>query len=71
MEGWCVSHQFSYGIFFIIFDPHRLYEERPDDSVEKCALLLDEPSLDTAVRVGDVYGMMIEHYAHTGNYQKV
>ncbi|XP_065898421.1 intraflagellar transport protein 140 homolog isoform X2 [Dysidea avara] len=51
-------------------EARRSYEERPDDSVEKCALLLDEPSLDTAVRVGDVYGMMIEHYAHTGNYQK-
>ena len=50
---------------------YRMYEDRPDDSIEKCALLLDEPSLDTAVRVGDVYGMMIEHYAHTGNHQKV
>lgn len=50
---------------------HRLYEDRPDDSIEKCTLLLDEPSLDTAIRVGDVYGMMIEHYAHTGNHQKV
>lgn len=50
---------------------YRLYEDRPDESIEKCALLLDEPSLDTAIRVGDVYGMMIEHYAHTGNHQKV
>ena len=50
---------------------YRLYEDRPDESIEKCALLLDEPSLDTAIRVGDVYSMMIEHYAHTGNHQKV
>lgn len=50
---------------------HRLYEDNPDDSIQKCALLLDEPSLDTAVRVGDVYGMMIEHYAQTGNHKKV
>lgn len=50
---------------------YRLYEDQPDDSIEKCALLLDEPSLDTAIRVGDVYGMMIEHYTQTGNHQKV
>lgn len=67
----CFPPIFLWHFLFTIFDPHRLYEEKPDDSVEKCALLLDEPSLDTAVRVGDVYGMMIEHYAHTGNYQKV
>jgi len=50
---------------------YRMYENSPSDSIQKCALLLDEPSLDTAIRIGDVYGMMIEHYAQTGNHQKV
>ncbi len=36
-----------------------------------CQGLLDEPRLDTAVRVGDVFGLMIEHNAETGNHEKV
>ena len=33
--------------------------------------LLDEPNLDTAVRTGDVYGLLVEHYSHAGNHQQV
>ena len=33
--------------------------------------LLDDPKLDVAVRLGDVFGLLIEHNAHIGNYQQV
>ena len=36
-----------------------------------CQGLLDEPRLDAAVRAGDVYGLMIEHYASAGNFEQV
>ena len=36
-----------------------------------CQSLLDEPRLDTAVRAGDVYGIMIEHYSETGHFEQV
>ena len=49
----------------------RLYQEDPEESVRQCNALLDEQSLDAAVRVGDVYALLIEHYAHIGNYQQV
>ena len=48
-----------------------VYEEDPEKCLHLCAALLDEPSLDTAVRTGDVYGVMIEHYAQDGNYEQV
>ena len=32
---------------------------------------MDEPNIDTAVRLGDVYGLMIEHYGQTGDYKQV
>ena len=48
-----------------------LYEEDPEQCVQLCQSLLDEPSLDTAVRAGDIYGLMIEHYGRTGRYKQV
>ena len=49
----------------------RAYEEEPEESIRQCQVLLEEPDLETAVRVGDVYGLMIEHYAGQQNYAKV
>ena len=49
----------------------RLYREDPEESVRQCSALLDERSLDAAVRVGDVYALLIEHFTHVGNYQQV
>ena len=39
--------------------------------MQLCQGLLDEPNIDTAVRLGDVYGLMIEHYGQTGDYKQV
>ena len=49
----------------------RTYEEDPDEAVKQCHILLEEPDLETAVRVGDVYGIIVEHYARQQNYTKV
>ena len=49
----------------------RTYEENPDEAIKQCHILLEEPDLETAVRVGDVYGVIIEHYARQQNYSKV
>lgn len=49
----------------------RTYEENPEETINQCHILLEEPDLETAVRVGDVYGVIIEHYARQQNYSKV
>jgi len=36
-----------------------------------CQVLLEETDIDAAVRVGDIYGFMIEHYNHKANYNMV
>ena len=41
------------------------------ESMQICQALLDEPRLDTAVRSGDVYGLMIEHSAEIGQFEQV
>ena len=50
---------------------HSVYENDPDECIKQCQSLLDEPSLDTAVRMGDVYGLMIEHFGQAGSYEQV
>ena len=50
---------------------YRIYEDDPDQCMQLCQGLLDEPNIDTAVRLGDVYGLMIEHYGQTGDYKQV
>ena len=65
--------RFSLSVPFSL--PHsaacRLYQEDPQESVRQCTALLDEPNLDTAVRTGDVYGLLVEHYSHAGKHQQV
>ncbi|XP_022095457.1 intraflagellar transport protein 140 homolog isoform X2 [Acanthaster planci] len=48
----------------------RVYDEDPDEAMRQCQILLEEPDLDNAVRIGDVFGMMIEHYARQENFKK-
>lgn len=49
----------------------RLYEDEPAEAVQLCETLLQESDLDPAVRVGDVYGFLVEHHCQQGNYQQV
>ncbi|XP_049336025.1 intraflagellar transport protein 140 homolog isoform X1 [Astyanax mexicanus] len=48
----------------------RLYEEDPAAAVLECESLLEEDDLDPAVRVGDVFGFLVEHHCQNGSYQK-
>ncbi|XP_071106694.1 intraflagellar transport protein 140 homolog [Haliotis cracherodii] len=41
----------------------RVYEENSEEAMKQCQVLLEETDLDSGVRVGDVLGFMIEHFA--------
>lgn len=47
----------------------RTYGEDPKESVKQCELLLEEPDLDSTVRIGDVYGFLVEHYLQMEEFQ--
>ncbi|XP_041073639.1 intraflagellar transport protein 140 homolog isoform X1 [Polyodon spathula] len=47
----------------------RLYEEDPGEAVQLCEALLQEPDLDPAVRIGDIYGFLVEHHCQQGSFQ--
>ncbi|XP_066239057.1 intraflagellar transport protein 140 homolog isoform X1 [Saccopteryx leptura] len=47
----------------------RTHREDPKESVRQCELLLEEPDLDTTIRVGDVYGFLVEHCLQMGEFQ--
>ncbi|XP_008068496.1 intraflagellar transport protein 140 homolog [Carlito syrichta] len=47
----------------------RIYKEDPKESIKQCELLLEEPDLDSTVRVGDVYGFLVEHCLQMEDFQ--
>ena len=49
----------------------RSYEDDADEAMKQCQILLEEPDIETAVRMGDIYGIMVEHLARQQNYSKV
>ena len=49
----------------------RAYDENPEESIKQCQVLLQEPEIETGVRVGDVYGFIVEHFASREKWKAV
>ncbi|XP_044289062.1 intraflagellar transport protein 140 homolog isoform X3 [Varanus komodoensis] len=47
----------------------RLYAEDPKEAARQCELLLGEPELESAVRLGDVLGFLVEHHLMAQEFQ--
>ncbi|CAL1292527.1 unnamed protein product [Larinioides sclopetarius] len=50
-------------------DIRQLYESNPEDAVKQCRDLLHLENVDAAVRKGDIYGFLIEHFCSHENYK--
>lgn len=48
-----------------------LYAQDSSEAVRLCEALLEEPNLDPAVRIGDVFGFLVDHYCQQGNFNMV
>ena len=42
-----------------------------EDSIKSCVSLLDDPDIEIAVRVGDVYALLVNHFTACQDYQQV
>lgn len=49
----------------------RTYAEDPKEAVRQCELLLEEPELDSTIRVGDVCGFLVQHFLQADDFQTV
>ncbi|XP_010618813.1 intraflagellar transport protein 140 homolog isoform X2 [Fukomys damarensis] len=47
----------------------RSYTEDPKESIRQCELLLEETDLDSTIRIGDIYGFLVERYVQMEEYQ--
>lgn len=47
----------------------KTYPRDPESAIKICLDLLKEPNINQAVRKGDIYGFLIEHYAKTQNFR--
>ena len=54
-----------------ILDNCRSYEDSPEEAVKVCQILLEEPDIDSSVRLGDLYGFLVEHFHRKGNINMV
>lgn len=43
-----------------------LFQSEEEAAVSACKDLLDDPKIDVAVKIGDIYGILVEHYAAKG-----
>ena len=50
---------------------YRVYDEDSEEAIKQCQVLLEESELDNSVRIGDIYGFMIEHYARKERWKAV
>ena len=48
-----------------------MYDEDNEEAIKQCQVLLEEEGLDSAVRIGDIYGFMVEHYARKEKWKAV
>lgn len=49
----------------------RMYPEDPKEAVKQCELLLEEPELEGTIRMGDVYGFLVQHYLQGEEFHMV
>ena len=39
-----------------------MYAESTEEAIKQCQQLLEEHNIDQSVRVGDIYGFLVEHF---------
>ena len=47
------------------------YLDNPENSIKQCQELLEEPNVGVALRIGDLYAMIVTHYTLHEDYHKV
>jgi len=48
----------------------KMAKSDPDQMVSTCEKMLEMPDVETAVRVGDIFAQLVEHYAEVQNFQR-
>jgi len=49
----------------------RTYQTDIDESIKSCGALLEDPDIEIAVRVGDIYAFLTNHFTAAQNYNQV
>ena len=49
----------------------RVYEEDNEEAIKQCQVLLEESNIDLAVRIGDIYGFLVEHFTKKEKWKAV
>lgn len=59
-----------FSLLFVLFWS-RLFKTDGEQALRQCRELLDESEIETAVRIGDIYAVMVDHYAQQSDANQV
>lgn len=48
-----------------------MYDDDNEEAIKQCQVLLEESNIDNAVRIGDIYGFLVEHFAKKEKWKAV
>ena len=65
-EGRVALYQERIRLIEKFLEARVLFQTDQEAAVSRCKDLLEDPKIDVAIKVGDVYGLLVEYYVATG-----
>ena len=66
-EGRLAMYQERISLIEKYLEARALFQTDQEAAVTSCKYLLENPKVDVAVKIGDVYGLLVEYYVAVGN----
>ena len=66
-EGRLALYQERISLIEKYLEARALFQTDQEAAVTSCKHLLENPKVDVAVKIGDVYGLLVEYYVTVGN----
>ena len=65
-EGRVALYQERIRLIEKFLEARVLFQTDQEAAVSSCKDLLEDPKIDVAIKIGDVYGLLVEYYVATG-----
>eukprot|EP00800_Vazella_pourtalesii_P000900 TRINITY_DN1075_c0_g1_i7.p2 TRINITY_DN1075_c0_g1~~TRINITY_DN1075_c0_g1_i7.p2 ORF type:complete len:746 (-),score=211.90 TRINITY_DN1075_c0_g1_i7:3055-5292(-) len=69
-EGRLALYQERISLIEKYLEARALFQTDQEAAVTSCKHLLENPKVDVAVKIGDVYGLLVEYYVTVGDHQQ-
>ena len=66
LEGRVALYRERIELIERFLEARALFQTDQQAAVSRCRDLLEDPKIDVAIKIGDVYGLLVEYYIATG-----